>query len=69
MVEFIAANVLPIALLVLLPVVAGLLRVGAKKLRAHTRATPTPADDQLGEVGGDLLDGAADAIDRTKEGK
>ena len=66
-VEFIAENILPIVLLVALPLVAAGLRVGAKKLRAYTRKTPTKADDQLGEAVGNALDGAADAVDPQKE--
>lgn len=62
MVEFVAEHILPIVLLVVLPLAAVGLRVGAKKLRAYTRSTPTKADDQLGEVAGDALDGVADAI-------
>lgn len=62
MVEFIAENILPIVLVVVLPLVALGLRAGAKRLRAFTRATETKADDQLGELAGNALDGAADAI-------
>ena len=68
MAEFIAEPLLPLVLLVALPLVAVGLRAGAKAVRRFTRASKTPADDQLGEVAGNALDGAADAID-PKEGK
>lgn len=69
MVEFIAENIVPIVLVVVLPLVALGLRTGAKNLRVLTRKSKTKADDQLGEIGGNVLDGAADAIDPPEEKK
>lgn len=67
MLDFLAEHVIPLVLLVALPLAALGLRAGARAVRRLTRSTETKADDQLGELAGDALDGAADAIDPEKK--
>ena len=60
--DWLAHNLIPLAIGFALPLIAASLRVGARKLRAYTRKSPSPADDQIGEKLGDAIDGAADAL-------